>query len=303
MRLTITLCTLSAIALAATAPSVALSRAGIAARGAATGVLLVSNYTGSRVTIYDAASKTNPPPLGQIRNGLFGPQGLATDASGNLYVADANEFWIDRYANGSKTRSARLLTGRDQCPVDVAAGSDGTVYAAVEYCGVKPLIWGYLEEFAPGSLTPTLKIRVPGAFPMSVTLDASGNTYLGETNNSNVSRILRFAPGSTHGVDVGIRGIRWVGGMGFDSKANFYVVDMLNALINVYSRGSTTPWYTITSGLTFPRYLALASDDTLYVADANANEVLEYAPGATTPQATFSKGMNRPIGVALLPSW
>ncbi|HYL27540.1 MAG TPA: hypothetical protein VEW74_06865, partial [Candidatus Nitrosotalea sp.] len=53
-----------------------------------TQLLFVSDNEHNVISVYDAASKTqNPPALRKITTGIAGPNGIAVDKSGNLYVA------------------------------------------------------------------------------------------------------------------------------------------------------------------------------------------------------------------------
>ena len=283
----------------------ALNRHGLDGRYEGSPLLAVSNYTGSNITVYDATSGGDPPPKWTLKKRLYGPQGMATDAKGDLYVADADETWIDEYQSGSNVPSVRLDTGKDYCPVDVVVGANDTVYAAVDNCSQKPTFVGRLLEFSAGSKKPTVTVKTPHEVPSSVALDNNGNVYLGENPELGGSsgRILEFAPGSRKGTNIGINGISFVGGIAFDSQDSLYVVDRVNSLINEYPKGSTNPKLTITNGLSFPNYIAIDSDDVLYVANVNGGDASAYQSGATSPFETFNKGMNRPEGVALLPSW
>src|SRR5579863_1492526 len=54
-----------------------------------TQLLFVSDNENNVITVYNAASKTqNPPSLRKITSGVAGPNGIAVDKSGNLYVAN-----------------------------------------------------------------------------------------------------------------------------------------------------------------------------------------------------------------------
>ena len=51
--------------------------------------LFVSDNENNRSSVFNAASTTqNPPPTRTITQGISGPNGIATDLSGNLYVAN-----------------------------------------------------------------------------------------------------------------------------------------------------------------------------------------------------------------------
>src|SRR5580704_9224748 len=62
-------------------------------------LLFVSDNENNRVLVYNTATKTqNPPALRTITNGVQKPNGLATDESGNLYVANYLSNTVTVYA-------------------------------------------------------------------------------------------------------------------------------------------------------------------------------------------------------------
>jgi hypothetical protein len=65
--------------------------------------------------------------VGQITNGLAVPEGLFTDASGNLWVANMNNVLV--FPHGGLTATA-TLTDPVGNPIDVTVCPNGTAYVA-----------------------------------------------------------------------------------------------------------------------------------------------------------------------------
>ena len=136
---------------------------------------------------------------------FHGPQGLALDGAGNLYVADTNNSAIRKIAlaSGTVTTSAGLA--------GVNGGTDGA---------------GSQARFF---------------FPSGVALDASGKLYIADTDNSTVRAMSASGVvttlagqmgtnGSADGVDGAAR-FYFPAGIAADSAGNLYVADTNNSAI------------------------------------------------------------------------
>ena len=103
---------------------------------------------------------------GQI-TGFGNPVGLAIDKAKNLYVADDFNNVIDVFKPGQHMPSTVLSDGA-LSPVDVAVGTDGSVYASNMTDGSP----GSISVWAPGSTTPTATITDPNVFNFTGSPDA-----------------------------------------------------------------------------------------------------------------------------------
>src|SRR5579863_5879361 len=91
-------------------------------------LLYVSDNENNAIRVYDASSKTqNPPLLRTITNGISGPNGIATDLQGNLYVANyvANDVTV--YAPNAASPKTTITSGMN-FPFDVKVDGFGDVY-------------------------------------------------------------------------------------------------------------------------------------------------------------------------------
>src|SRR5438034_135207 len=124
-------------------------------------------------------------------NGQFlGPLGVATDASGHVYVADDGNARIQKFdASGTFLTTwggAGSGNGQFNCPTGVATDGSGNVY-------VSDHSYPPLRKFDAGSIFLNAGIKSGtgnGQFhgPHGVATDGSGNVYVSDTNNNRVQK-------------------------------------------------------------------------------------------------------------------
>ena len=209
--------------------------------------------------------------------GLSGPDALAFDSSGNLYVASYygdgpdNNSTVSKFAPGSTTPSA-ILTGL-KFPTSLAFDASGNLY-------VGNLGNGTVSKFAPGSTTASATLTGLGEAD-ALAFDASGNLYVACDNGLTVSK---FAPGNTT-PSATLTGLNYPQALAFDSSGNLYVANCnfgSGTTVSVFTPGNTTPSIVLT-GFSGPRALAFDSAGNLYVANRTNGTVSKLA--ATTPTA------------------
>jgi sugar lactone lactonase YvrE len=187
------------------------------------------------------------------------PRGVATDGSGNVYVADTNNHTIRKITPGGAVMTLAGLPG--------APGSaDGTGSAA---------------SFA---------------FPSAVAVDSGGNVYVTDYSNDTIRKItpggavttlagLPGSPGSADGTGSAAH-FYHPGGVATDSNGNVYVADSDNNTIRkITSAGVVT---TLAGGAVFssPEGVATDSAGNVFVADTLAGVIRKITPaGAVTTLA------------------
>jgi hypothetical protein len=121
--------------------------------------LFVADALNSKIYAFNAASKVNNPPAQYtIVNGISNPNGIATDASGNLWVTNLTSNTVTEYAKGSTSPEFTISNGMNG-PVDVKVDGFGNVYVAMdgEYThGVNTIV-----EYQAGTSNPIYTWNAP----------------------------------------------------------------------------------------------------------------------------------------------
>ncbi len=151
-----------------------------------TNVIYVSDTVENVITAYENDPGKGYPMLGQMAMPSR-PQGIATDASSNLYVTLRNQVFIYPPATyvgyyGKITitfpKNPSLVLTDGNYPIDVAVGPDGEIYVA-DLGGARSPAGGDVAVYPPGSTTAAYTIPFGAAsFVDAVTLDAANNLYI-----------------------------------------------------------------------------------------------------------------------------
>jgi len=226
------------------------------------------------------------------------PTGLAVDSSGNLFVADFNNFAVKEVlaVNGSIPSSPTINTLGSGFgnPTGVAIDGSGNVFVA-DYS--KSAVYEVLKV---GGYTTVIALGGGFSNPWGVAVDGSGNVYVTDSYNNAVKQIPPGCFESTCVITLG-SGFSSPNGVAVDSSGNVFVTDSgNNALKEILAAGGYITINTITSGLPFSAALAVAGNGNLYVADTTNNTVLELS--ATDGYATvntLAAGFGNPYGITV----
>ena len=260
-------------------------------------LVYVSDFLKNAVEIYDA-SGSNQSPIGEITDGISGPEGCSVDRKGDLFVTNATNFTVTMYPRGS-TSYTLLYTGFAY-PTNVAVGADGMVYV-VDLVGKK------VVEFPRGKTRSKRTISI--SYPQGAALDAANNLYVSHNTGANGAGpgdVEEYAPGSTTGTSLHLP-VVWSAGDAVDRQGDVVVADqgsgIGNAAVYVFPPGSTTPSLTITQGIEDPFRIALDKRFRhLYVADPEVAAVLVYQYPSGKYANTISTGLSSAYGVAVFPA-
>ena len=204
---------------------------------------IVSTLAGSDSTGYaDGADSTAS---------FFHPEGIALDAAGNVYVADAGNNLIRKVAT-SGTVSTFASNGTDvgetnifSNPTGVAVDASGNVFVAnyINNNILKVSAAGVVSTFAGSGATGATNGAGSSAsfyFPNSVAVDAANNVYVADGINDLVRKItpdgtVSTLAGSGKSGAVDGTGIAasfdGPAGLAVDAAGNVYVADSNNNLI------------------------------------------------------------------------
>jgi formylglycine-generating enzyme required for sulfatase activity len=192
-----------------------------------------------------------------------GPQGLAIDSAGNLYVADTNNHTVRKVvaATGAVTTVAGLAgnTGsadgsgsaaRFNFPSEVAIDSTGNIYVAdtdndairaISSSGLVSTLAG--RAGSPGSVDGTGSAARFDS-PSAVAVDPAGNVYVADTGNFTIRRVIPSSgavsklagvagtSGSADGIGSAVR-FYAPAGLAVDGASTLYVADTNNHTVRI----------------------------------------------------------------------
>jgi sugar lactone lactonase YvrE len=298
------------------------------------GVLLVSvvSLLGPTRLWADTVTVAGGNGAGSAANQLGMSLDVAVDAAGNIYVADADNHRVQRWAPGA---SAGVTvaggngagSGANQLwrPSGVAVDAAANVYVA-------DLGNHRVQRWAPGASGGVTVAGGNGAgsaanqlsYPSGVAVDAVGNIYVPDGFDIGMGmanhRVQRWAPAVAEGVTVaggngGGSAANQLGmplGVAVDAADNIYVADADNHRIQRWAPGAAEG-VTVAGGngagsganqLSEPHDVAVDAGGNIYIADWGNARVQRWAPGATegvTMVASSGGGFVAP-GPPLFPS-
>lgn len=240
------------------------------------------------------------------------PEGVAVDASGNVYVGDTFNNLIRMIASngtvstlaGSGASGAANGTGTSasfSSPAGVAVDASGNVYVADHGNNL-------IRKITPSGVVTTLAgsgssgaangTGTAASFsgPFGVSVDSSGNVYVADTGNNLIRLITPTgvvstlagsgATGSANGTGA-VASFSSPQGVSVDSSGNVYVGDTYNnqirkitpaGVVTAYAGvASSTTGYTdgpaATATFADPMGVAVSSTGTVYTADSGSNKV------------------------------
>ena len=243
---------------------------------------------------------------------LNGPQGVAVDGSGNVYVTDTFDCAIVKYnSSGAYVREFGLPGFGCTAPPGiggVAVDGSGNIYVADQY-NMR------IQKFnSSGTYVSTLGVTgVLGSdnshfyYPNGVAVDSFNNLYVADMYND---RIQKFNSSGAYVSTLGVSGgygsdnshFIWPTGVAVDSSGNLYVADMYNDRVQEFNSSGT---YVTTLGVTGvsdtdnshfsgPSGVAVDSSGNVYVADTGNNRIQEFSlsanPGPTNGACGSSNG-------------
>jgi type IX secretion system substrate protein/NHL repeat-containing protein len=279
----------------------------------------VIKITSAGVTSILAGDTSNNPGsadgVGSIAR-FRGPEGIALDAQGNLYIADKNNQKIRKVTpTGAVTTLAGsggfgFLDGvgsvaQFKNPTGIDVDASGNVYVAdrnnhmirkITPAGVVTTLAGSgTQGFADGTGT-----AAQFNSPTGVAVDASGNVYVADNNNNRIRKITAAGVVSTlagSGTNFFADGIGTAAmfknpyGLAVDGSGNVYVGDEFNNRIRKITpsgavttiAGSASSGNTDGSAALFssPKGIAVDAFGNLFVADSNNNAIRKEATTIT----------------------
>ena len=223
-----------------------------------------------------------------VISGLSGANGIAFDASNDLFFGNQTGYEIDEMAAGGMLSVVTTATGHAE---QIAFSPGGTLYAN-DNVGIERINAG-------GTLTKVG--NDDGAYGFSLAFDATGNIYAGATGATDV---LKFPAAGGTGTRFAT-GVSSPSALAFDSAGNLYISNPgANTVVRVPAAGGAATLFAST-GLNQPGGLAFDAAGNLYVANFgtdNNTGFIERFNAAGGNATVIASGLNNPEYLAFGPA-
>jgi serine/threonine-protein kinase len=226
--------------------------------------------------MYDP-KKANSSPIGSITDGTDCAYGAAVDKAGNLYVANIGNSSVTVYPRG-QTSPSLTITDDVSSPYSVAVDSKGNVF-------VSNLGNNTITAYASGQTSAYETISFYD-YGQAVGIDTDGNDNLWvacDTTNT----VFEIKAGSSGVTDPGLTGTAGPIGVAFGPKGELFVSNFSTTNVTVYKSGQTSPFESITDGLTGPTQNGVTAAGAFFQSNQDEN-VVGFKKGKTSPFSTLA---------------
>lgn len=245
--------------------------------------------------------------IGQISD-PNSPQGMTTDAAGNLYVCDEGVATegpaagdIKIYPKGSTSYSDLIIPGK-WVPFDIAVGRDGTLYVA-NIARVGYFSPGSVSVFPPSASEPSRVLRFKNFQVYGITLHGHTKTiYVSYGKGSEAGDIVEFKHARGRAIDLDVSNYTEPWGILEDGSNNLLAFSGTGT-IDVFSEatGKLVTQISVPNAAMFGAFDRTRSR--LFVSNFEQVEILSYPSGSVI--GSINEGWSKtnwPTGVAFWPS-
>jgi sugar lactone lactonase YvrE len=260
-----------------------------------------SNVLGSIIlhgTGTGALSQLTPAMESKLGSGLKTPSQVATDALGNIYVADPGQGKVLMYAASSSTSSTPISIGTGLVtPTGVAVDGVGDVFIA-DSGNIYEVPFGLSGLNAKGQVTLAKGL----GSALSLAVNSLGDLYVADPVNKRVVVL-----GDINGYDLSIfagftdfltTGLTAPSALAVDSANNLYVIDGANLFEFVSGVGSPV---TLLTGLSGATGLAIDPSGAVYLTSSATTKKIPLVSGAlaTASETALAADITSASSVAL----
>ncbi len=252
-----------------------------------TGTLTIAGQT---LTVTQAGSTyvAANPLTTLVSSGLNTPEGLAVDASGDVFIADSSDFVIKEYDPSTQQVTTLVSSGLSD-PAGVAVDALGNVYIADTFNNA-------IKEYSPATQQVTTLVSSGLTGPEGVAVDATGNVFIADTGHD---AIKEYNPATQQVTTLVSTGLDSPEGLAVDASGNVYIADTVNNAIKEYSPATQQVTTLVSSGLNNPEGVAVDASGNVFIADTFDSAIKEYNPSTQQVTTLVSSGLTGPEGVAV----
>lgn len=238
----------------------------------------VTNLGVNTITQYDE----NGFGTNFTNSSVIGPNGIAIDVNGNVYVT-TNANTIEVFSPSGIDLGVFASTGLNLA-LGLAFDSSGNLYAANFGSNT-------VEKFAPNGTD--LGVFANVTRPTGLAFDAAGNLCVANFSSS----IMRFAPNGAQLFSFTSLNLNNPEGIAFDSSGNLYVANGGSDSIEVFSPSGIDLGGISPSGLSGPVGVAFDSSNNLYVVNSLSATISKITPDGF--ESTFATTDFMPAFIAI----
>jgi len=273
----------------------------------------------------DGASGFFGDGMPAVNTGLFSPRGIALGPSGNLYIADTNNYRVRMVSKGIMSTVAGggdtvgdngpAVSAWLDYPAGVSVDASGNLYVMDSdnhrlrrvSNGIIATVAGTGASGCAGDGGPATAAQLGSlpqfalfGDPQGVAADSSGNIYF---TDSTCGRVRKVSAGTINTVagdgKTGASGdngpasgalLSAPQGIAADLSGNLYIADSGNNSVRKVSNGVISTVAGIAGQLQSPSAVAVDSAGNLYIADEGNHRVVEVAGGVQTTVAGGGSG-------------
>ena len=249
---------------------------------ARTGTITIA---GQNLTVMQAGTSFVPvSPIVTLPSlGLSGPQGVAVDNQGNVYIADSSNAVIEW--NVSTQQATSLISSGLSSPSGLSVDGQGNVYVANTGDAL-------VEKWNASAQQVTTLVSSGLTTPWGIGIDGQGNVYI---SDSTTNALTEWSAQQLTALSTGLSNPNQ---LAIDTQGNVYIADSGSGCVKEWSAGAGLTTL-LCSGLTNPQGVAVDGQGNVYVANTGANQIAEWNAAAQQVTMLVTTGLNGPMGVAV----